>query len=145
MRAGTAWNPFPTFIKSVLSIIHFYGACDGPYKQSLHTAELHQNLISITHIALYHLHILQGLQTCPCCLMHTHIGTVYIVTQMPRPSSSLLPDMTWMAQSAYQMGQGWRTYGTCAQNGTRKDVVGTRHPLMSQFPYFFFPTSIHIL
>lgn len=40
--------------------------------QSLHTAELHQNLISITHIVLCQLHILQGLQPYLCCLLHTH-------------------------------------------------------------------------
>jgi hypothetical protein len=30
------------------------------------------------------------------------------------------------------IGQGWRTYGTCAQNGTRKDSLVTRHLLLSR-------------
>ena len=105
MRTGTARNPLPTFIKPSFSLIHFHGACHGPYQQSLHTDELHQNLISITHIVLCQLHILQGLQPYPCCLLHTHTGTVYTVNQMPRPSSSLLPDTTWVAHSAYRMGR----------------------------------------
>jgi hypothetical protein len=43
--------------------------------------------------------------------------------------------------------QGWRTYGTCAQNGTWKGFLGTWH---SQLPQFFSlncscPTSFSIL
>jgi hypothetical protein len=35
--------------------------------------------------------------------------------------------------SQLRLGQGWRTYGTCAQNVTRKNFLGTRHSLLSHF------------
>ena len=41
--------------------------------------------------------------------------------------------------------QGWRTYGTRAQNGTRKDFRGTRHSLLSYFFNFFCLISVPIL
>jgi len=39
--------------------------------------------------------------------------------------------------SQLRLGQGWRTYGTCAQNVTRKNFLGTWHsPLYNFFPIF---------
>jgi len=35
--------------------------------------------------------------------------------------------------------KGWRTYGTRAQNGVRKDFLGTRHKLLSHFLLFLMP------
>ena len=46
------------------------------------------------------------------------------------------------------LGQGWRTYGTHAQNGKRKDFLGTLHSPLSKFFYyflFFCPTRVSIL
>lgn len=40
------------------------------------------------------------------------------------------------------LGQSWRTYGTCAQNGMQKDFLHVWHSLLSQFFCFFCLTSI---
>jgi hypothetical protein len=43
------------------------------------------------------------------------------------------------------LGQGWRTHDTRAQNDSRKDFLGTRHPLLSQLFYIICPTRVFIL
>jgi hypothetical protein len=39
----------------------------------------------------------------------------------------------------HRIGQGWRTYGTRAQNGTRKDFLGARIILLSHVFIFLLP------
>jgi hypothetical protein len=43
------------------------------------------------------------------------------------------------------LDQGWRIYGTLAQNGVGNDFLGTRHALLSQFYFISFvrPASLH--
>ena len=92
MRAGTARNPLATFVKSVFSLIHFHGACDGPYQpvtsHSRTASKFNQHYSHRTVPTAY----TAGAPTIPVLLAAYTSGTVYVVTQMPRPSSSLLPD-----------------------------------------------------
>ena len=39
--------------------------------------------------------------------------------------------------------QGWRTYGTSAQNGKRNDFLGTRNSLLFHFLFFARPASLY--
>jgi hypothetical protein len=50
----------------------------------------------------------------------------------------------WVLQLTLK--QGWRNYGTRAQNGTWKGFLGTRHALLSKFNFnFFCPINISIV
>jgi len=49
-------------------------------------------------------------------------------------------DSDWYI-SRVMLEQGWRTSGTRAQNGTRKDFLASRHSQLSQFISYARPAS----
>ena len=50
-----------------------------------------------------------------------------------------------ISQFVKELGQCWRTNVTLAQNDPRKEFLGTRYLLLSQFLYFLCTTSFSIL
>ena len=62
--------------------------------------------------------------------------------QTVQPVASRYTD--W-ANQAHILSQGWRTYGTRAQNSMRKELLCTRIHCSPNFLYFFSPTSVFTL
>jgi hypothetical protein len=48
-------------------------------------------------------------------------------------------------RSPHILDQGWRTYGSCAQNGTQEDFFGTQNSVVPFFFNFFWPANVSIL
>jgi hypothetical protein len=70
---------------------------------------------------------------------HTHIHThtlslsLSLSVAVTQRDSTRVPIRYFQDLFNIRLYQGWRTYGTFAQNVTRRDFFGTRHSLLTHF------------
>jgi hypothetical protein len=73
-------------------------------------------------------------------------GSAPLIMKLAVWSGTLIVEEAGIALSVWFIAQGWRTFGTRAQNGTPKDFLGTRCSLLSQVLFYFFcPTRVTVV